>query len=186
VFPGVAGRCGAQNAFKPNMTFAAAVKNYDSYAYNTDGYVGKTGKVMNGGLGCSAFVSVVMHQMRDGKDFVSGDWDWRLHQKLGKDIAEHFKLPNAGEYAAKELDSPSQTAALLRSGKLAAGQIYLFDAHPGEGHTGFMRIKEDGQIEQWHYSGMSAYKGLATGDFHKWLEASQYINGKFTLFLLPQ
>ena len=173
-------------AFKPKMSFAAAVKTYSTNAYNKDGHVDKDGKVVGGGLGCSAFVSVVLYQMREGKDFASRDWDWRSYQKLGKEIAQDFNLLEAGEFAATDLEDEELTKALLATSKATAGRVYLFDAHPGDGHTGFVRFSDSGGIDQWHYSGMLAYKGLATGDFRKWVKGSQYKNGTFTLFEVPQ
>ena len=48
-----------------------------------------------------------------------------------------------------------------------------------------MLIKPDGTLIQSHYSGMSKYDGLASGDFRQWLGKSQYKAQNVMLYLLP-
>lgn len=59
----------AANAFRPVMSFEDAARPYLKEQYAKDGYVDRSGVVRNGGLGCSAYVSVVLHRMRDGPDW---------------------------------------------------------------------------------------------------------------------
>src|SRR4051794_2097522 len=73
------------------MTFEEARRPYARSAYVYSGHVARDGTVRNGGLGCSAFTSVVLHRMRDGDGWLAR-YDLRVHQWYGHRAAEHFGL----------------------------------------------------------------------------------------------
>jgi len=56
--------------FRPQMTIDEAAKPFLKERYAKEGDVDLSGRVRNGGLGCSAFVSVMLHRMRDGPDWL--------------------------------------------------------------------------------------------------------------------
>ena len=179
--------------FTPQVSFANALAKYSMEKYTTNGYVNLKGVVTNGGLGCSSFVNVVLDQLRFGTNYFHNTdriQTYQLYQKKGADMARAYNLtPACGgdEIQAAKLSSSVGTKELLDSNHLKVGKLYLFDAendNPKEGHTGFIRIKSNGDIDQWHYS--STVDGLATGDFHAWVRKNRYRNGRFTLFEVPE
>jgi hypothetical protein len=168
---------------KPRLSFEDALAPYAGHKYKYEGYVGADGKVVNGGLGCSAFTSVVLHRMRDGEDWLKR-YDRTVHQWYGDRAAEHFGLKKAGTFGSADLLDERATRALLADGKLTAGQLYLFNARSGKnGHVGFLRPGPDGALEQWHYSSIA--DGLYRGDFRGWLRASLYRGAQVELYLVP-
>jgi len=68
------------------MSFEAAAEAYYREVYNYDGYVNGRGEVVNGGLGCSGFVSIVLHRMRYGNSW-QASYDSKLYQDYGNVIA---------------------------------------------------------------------------------------------------
>ena len=48
------------------------------------------------------------------------------------------------------------------------------------------RASPNGEINQWQYSGLAMYRGLATGDFRKWKSASKYRSESVELYLVPE
>jgi hypothetical protein len=169
---------------RPRMSFREALAPYTGYRYVYSGHVGADGKVRNGGLGCSAFTSVVLHRMRDGKDWLRR-YDPQVHGWYGEKAAEHFKLRKVDTFAAKVLLDPARTAELVKAGKLKGGALYYFNARRQKnGHVGFVRVREGGAIEQWHYSSIA--HGLYRGDFRKWLRASMYRAATVELYVVPE
>ncbi|MCE9530138.1 MAG: hypothetical protein K8T89_03225 [Planctomycetes bacterium] len=169
---------------KPQMSFAAAQEPFQKFTYKYNGYVGPDGKVRNDGLGCSAFTSAVLHRMRDGDEWLKA-YDPTVHQWYGDKAAEHFGLKKVDQFNSTSLLDPKETLAFLKDGKLAAGQLYYFNARTGKnGHVGFVRLDKEGAIEQWHYSSIS--NGLYCGDFRKWLQESMYRAAKVELYVVPE
>lgn len=166
------------------MSFDDAVKPFHRYAYDRNGYVDRAGQVRNGGLGCSSYVSVVLHRMCYGDEWLD-NYDLRVHQWYGHRIAEFFSLKRVGVFDSPDLLDKSKCIRLVRGGRLPPG-LYLFDARSGEnGHVGFVRVQDTGELCQSHYSSLSQYEGLARGDFRDWLSESLYRNAKVTMYAIP-
>jgi len=171
---------------RSKTSFAQAAKPYSSAKYNADGYVGAGGAIRGGGLGCSAYVSVVLHRMRYGMVWRK-HYSLKVHQRYGDVIARNFGLKSAGRFRASSLLSVKATRKLMASGKLKPNGLYLFNVRRGkQGHVGFLRVKQDGRLIQSHYSGMKQYNGLATGDFRRWLRASRYRTEPIQLFRIRE
>jgi hypothetical protein len=176
----------AERPFKPALSFPKAADPFTKAKYNKDGYVDKSGRIRNGGLGCSAYTSVVLHRMRHGKGWQK-PYSLKVHQWYGDRIAKHFGLKQAGRFSAKTLLNGASTKQLVATGKLKANILYVFNVRKGkQGHVGFVRVKADGKMIQSHYSGLPRYQGLATGDFRIWLRASQYRIANVELFAVPE
>ncbi len=166
------------------LTFEEAARPYLGQRYEYSGYVGPDGKVKGGGLGCSAFTSVVLHRMRDGEAWRQR-YDLRVHQWYGERAAEHFGLARAGKFASKELLSAERVRALTEAGTLREGQLYYFNARRGQqGHVGFVRVLPGGKLEQAHYSSIKG--GLYRGNFRAWLKASLYRGATVELYGVPE
>ncbi|MEM7474857.1 MAG: hypothetical protein AAF483_07685 [Planctomycetota bacterium] len=164
------------------MSFSDAAKPYTDSRYAFEGYVDKSGQIQGGGLGCSAYVSVVLHRMRNGPAWLKS-YDLRVHQQYGDEIAKHFGLRPAAKVSAADLCKKQTVLRLVESGRLKKNGLYLFDTRNGKaGHVGFLRIKSDGSVIQSHYSGMKQYNGLASGEFSNWLTNSQYRKQQIQLF----
>ncbi len=147
------------------MTLKEAMTPFHGYAYNFNGHVDSSGEVVQGGLGCSGFVSAVLHRMQHGKDWLKS-FNPKVHQLYGDQIAKTFSLPPAGQLDSKTLSNPSALRAKIASGEMKADGLYMFNVRNGQaGHVGFVRVKADGTLEQAQYSGLQAYNGLATGNF---------------------
>jgi hypothetical protein len=169
---------------KPKMTFADAMKPYTDMKYDYSGYIDKKGERHGEGLGCSAFTSVVLHRMRDGDKWLPG-YDDSVYKLYGEDAAKHFGLKKAGKFESIALLDQAQTKSMLKGGELSGGQLYLFNARKEKnGHVGFVRVTDTGDIEQWHYSSIS--KGLYKGDFRKWLQESMYRAATVELYVVPE
>lgn len=165
------------------MSFKDASIPYSKFSYNKEGFVDGEGKVKNRGLGCSAFVSVVLHRMQNGEQWLES-FDWRAHKKTGYELADAFGLSLMATIPSDILTSHIAREALVKSGRLKANALYLFDVWKGrkQGHCGFILVKPNGEFEQFHYSGLKDYQGLTYGNFQEWYEASQYKNEKIQLY----
>lgn len=152
---------------------------------------------VNNALGCSAYVSVLLHKMKHGANWET-KFDDKLHQKDGIGIAKEFGLSACRDLAfadwIEEKDGkPSIKKEAVK--KLLIGKdstesgykvdvVYLFVVgkfvHKGHtlqgGHTGFLQFKADGSIDTWQYSGKS--DGLCTGAFFDWYTWSGYYVSK--------
>jgi hypothetical protein len=169
---------------KPRMSFAEASRPYEGLKYSLSGWVGRDGKVRGGGLGCSAYTSVVLHRMRDGAAWL-GRYNIKVHQWYGDRSARYFDLSKAGTFPASDLLEAARTQALLRDGVLRPGTLYYFNARKGKsGHVGFVRLKADGGLEQRQYSSLA--KGLYKGDFRVWLRRSMYRSATVELYVVPE
>lgn len=165
-------------ASKWKMSLKDASAPYSKLKYDKDGYIDKDGNVKNSGLGCSAFVSVVLHRMQNGDQWLES-FNWTAHQESGSGLASMFGLPLMATIPASVLGAPAAREALVKSGRLKADALYMFDVWKGteHGHVGFILVRPNGRFDQFHYSGMQGYEGLAHGDFQKWYESSMY-NGE--------
>ncbi len=192
--------------WEPKMSFEKAAKPYSDYGYGKTGYVDFDGKVKYGlksvdkdnkeriekkeasWLGCSAYASIVLHRMRYG---YGNDWaknySLEVHKWFGDQIALHFGLKGPVKLSPAMGQSKNTVAQEVTAGRLKNDGLYFFNVRKEEeGHVGFIRIRKDGSLEQWHYSGMKAYKGLATGDFRKWYNRSRYKRSDVELYLIPE
>jgi hypothetical protein len=187
---GAAGLChGVHSAYaeewKRQQSFEDASKPYEGQKYKVDGYVDKKGDVQGGGLGCSAYASVVLHRMRWDTKWLE-HYDLKVHQHSPEEIAADFSLVAAHTLQAAEISDKALVVKLIADGKLVADGLYLFAARKaGDGHVGFVRISADGTISQWHYSKLDKYDGLATGEFKDWYEKSMYKKSPVALFVVP-
>jgi len=117
-------------------------------------------------------------------DAKAGKWP---HRWYGDEIAAHFKLGPAIETSAADIDDAARIKKLVGEKTLVAGGLYFFNVRNGkEGHVGFVRVSENGGLEQWHYSGLKSYHGLATGDFRKWKDSTVYKDRPVDLYLVPE
>src|SRR5262249_47005817 len=117
-------------------------------------------------------------------DIKTNQWP---HRWYGDAIAAHFHLGPAVEASADDLLDSAKTRKLLDEKKLNPEGLYFFNIRRGiEGHVGFIRVRADGELEQWQYSGLNTYRGLATGDFRKWKSASKYDKQPVELYLVPE
>jgi hypothetical protein len=177
---GCDGRVAGSERTKPTwptgwkMSFEAAVEPYSHEVYNYDGYVSGRGAVVNGGLGCSGFVSVVLHRMRYGDNW-QASYDSKLYQDYGDVIARKSGLPLVCIIESNSLVARDRCQAFFDSRGVNVGAIFVFNVRDGvHGHVGFVRVMPDGWLAQFHYSGMEGYKGLAQGDFLGWYLRSMY------------
>lgn len=182
--------------------------------YNTAGFVDSEGRVvlshkatqkqrdLGVGLGCNSYANVVLHRMRYGKDWLQY-WNAEvelpdgtrhrrrtLHTEWGDVIPNALGMQSTGQINATKLLNPETMRDLLTTGKSKAG-FYYFDVRAKDnrgnlrGHVGFIRINKNGSIIQSHFSGLSSYKGLATGSLSNWLRNSNYKKADFELYFIP-
>lgn len=177
----------AQTLHKALMSFRDASAPYEGTSYNSkNGYVGRDGKIKNGGLGCGSYASVVLQRMRHGKDWLKY-YDVTLHYDYGGIMAKKFGLDEIAKLQPFFLESKERTKILIDSAQVKAGALYYFNIRNGAaGHVGFLRFSATGEIQQYHYSGMDAYKGFAKGDFRKWFFGSQYKASEVQLWFVPE
>ena len=175
------------SALDIKMTLQEAAEPYLKEKYAAEGYVGGDGTVKGGGLGCSAYATAVLYRMRYGKEWLDTyktDWKARRrpHEWYGDQIAMYMGLGPAVVLPASAFND----AASVKKSKTKSG-LYLFMARKdAEGHVGFVRIRDDGQAIQSHFSGLKAYQGLASGDFGVWHRESQYRGLPVSLyFIMP-
>jgi hypothetical protein len=168
------GAVASAEPFKWTMSFKQAVEPYAHEVYNYDGYVNGKGAVVNGGLGCSGFVSVVLHRMRYGDNW-QASYDKKLYQEYGDVIAHRSGLPLVCTIDSNSLVAPAKCQAFFASRGVNVGAILIFNVRNGvHGHVGFVRVMPGGWLAQFHYSGMKGYNGLAQGDFTLWYSRSMY------------
>jgi hypothetical protein len=164
----------AGEPFKWAMSFKGAIEPYAHEVYNFDGYVNSKGAVVNGGLGCSGFVSIVLHRMRYGDNW-QAFYDSKLYQEYGDVIARKSGLPLVATIDSNSLIAPDKCAAFFASRGVNVGAILVFNVRKEiHGHVGFVRVLPGGRLAQFHYSGMPGYNGLAQGDFTEWYSKSMY------------
>gem|GEM_PF-3318902 len=156
------------------MSFEAAAEPYSHEVYNYDGYVNDKGEVVNGGLGCSGFVSIVLQRMRYG-DSWQASYNSKLYQDYGDMIARKSGLPLVGTIDSSALYAPDKCRAFFESRGVNVGAILVFNVRKDvHGHVGFVQVMPGGKLAQFHYSGMEGYHGLAEGDFIDWYSRSMY------------
>ena len=176
-----------KSVFKAVSHYSEARKEYTdgSLGYDKDGCIKKNGALKGEGLGCSSYVSAVLHRMKYGEDDWLDKYNVQVHQWYGHRIAEHFELaPVAAPHASLLLDDDSRQS-LVDNGIVPAA-LYYFNVRRGvEGHVGFVTIQADGSTEQSHFSSMSKYKGHASGDFVAWLKDSRYSDSFVEIYRMP-
>lgn len=192
---------------KLSWTFAQALSGVDMYAYSVTGSLwpdeNKAAPVVKGsnnnGIGCSAFVSAILHRMRDGDKWLSDSYDKTLYQLEGHAIAAKWRLVHAADIIGNDINSAG-IKRLLGEGSFKDGQLYLFavrivkaDGALQQGHTGFVRVNSNGGLQQWHYSqsgGNGGSGGLLTGDFVAWYKSkgNPYGGAKasVSLYVVPE
>lgn len=176
----------ARQEFSAIQSFQSAADPYSKAAYDREGYVDRSGVIHGNGLGCSAYVSVVLHRMRDGADWKTS-YDLKVHQGYGDSIAAHFGLQKAASVSAVTLCDARAVQELQSDQTLRTGTLYLFNVRRNEqGHVGFVRVNSNGTLTQWHYSGLKAINGLAAGNFADWLSVSQYRDSDVDLYPVPE
>jgi hypothetical protein len=172
--------------FSPRMSFENAARPYLNVEYRRDGFVDRQGRVQGGGLGCSAYVSVVLHRIQFGAEWLS-NYNLKVHQGYGDAIAGYFRLSHAATVPASSLIDSDGVQSLLAELTIRPGMLYLFNVRRGEqGHVGFVRVKSNGTLIQSHFSGLKSIGGLATGNFASWLTASQYVASDVELYEVPE
>jgi len=186
--------CGASIAASgaERMSFEQASKPFSGYRYSRYGYVSSTGQVTKGRLGCSGYATAVLYRMQNGNEWLkayqadakAGRWPYQWY---GDRIAAFFKLAAAIEVSAADIDDPAHIRAMVDDKTLVAGGLYFFNVRNGkEGHVGFVRVGQDGELQQRQYSGLESYRGLATGDFRHWKDSTIYKDSPVQLYLVPE
>jgi hypothetical protein len=167
-----------------SISFERAIEPYAHEVYNYDGYVNGKGQVVNGGLGCSGFVSVVLHRMKYGDNW-QASYDKTLYQQYGDVIARKTGLPLTAAIDANSLLDRARCKEFFDSRGITPGTLFVFNVRDGiHGHVGFVRLMPDGWLSQFHYSGMEGYKGLAQGNFLDWYSRSMYKASPVELYRL--
>jgi hypothetical protein len=160
--------------FQWKMSFKRAIEPYAHEVYNYDGYVNGKGAVVNGGLGCSGFVSIVLHRMRYGENW-QVSYDSKLYQDYGDVIARKSGLPLVCTIDSNSLVDRDKCRAFFDWRGVNVGAILVFNVRKEiHGHVGFVRVMPGGRLAQFHFSGMPIYNGLAQGDFTEWYLRSMY------------
>ncbi len=166
------------------MSFAEASRPYEGHKYVYSGNVGPDGMVRDGGLGCSAYTSVVLHRMRDGADWLRR-YDRQVHLWYGDKAAEHFGLKKAGTFASKDLLDVKKSQEVLAGAGVKPGALLFFNARKSKnGHVGFVRVRDGGELRQWHYSSLA--NGLYQGDFREWLRRGMYRDAAVESYFVPE
>lgn len=187
VLVGLASRLPAQEpSWLARMSFALAQKPFRQLAHRLCGYVSEEGRVRHDGLAPASYVSVVLHRMRDGADWLA-TYRVDVHQWDGARIAAHFALGRAVVLEAECLQGAAPTQAFVQSGVLAAGGLYLFCVEAaGRRHLGFVRVGPEGALMQSHFSGLPHYGALAEGEFRHWYAASPFARAPVQLYRVPE
>ncbi len=162
--------------------------------YNPAGYVNRQGAIVLAastqrselGLGCATFASAVLHQLRDGPQWLNG-YNLEVQQWHGDRIARHFGLGSPLRIPASELCRRTSVLLLLEADWLQAGGLYFFNLRKGDsGQMGFVRVAADGTLAQAQFSGLEGDDGFVTGSFAEWLAASPYQGSELELYALAE